>query len=163
VSDPELTLRGDQAGALLKQRGETIAVAEGSCGGLISAALLAVPGASAYYVGGAVIYTFAAKAQLLGDVIETPPKLRGATEEFATYLATAIRTKLDTTWGIGEGGAAGPANRYGDPAGHAWLAVDGPRRATRHLLTGEDDRAANMVAFAVAALDLLIEQLDEEG
>ena len=159
MSDPELTLRGGQAGALLKQRGETIAVAEGSCGGLISSALLAVPGASAYYVGGTVIYTFAAKTALLGDVIETPAGMRGATEEFARYLAQAIRARLDTTWGIGEGGAAGPANRYGDPAGHAWLAVSGPRDATRHLLTGDDDRSNNMVSFANAALDLLIESL----
>jgi PncC family amidohydrolase len=160
VSDSELLLRGDRAGALLKRRGETVAVAEGSCGGLISSALLAVPGASAYYVGGAVIYTFAAKSALLGDVIETPAGMRGATEEFARYLARAIRTRLDTTWGIGEGGAAGPANRYGDPAGHAWLAVAGPREAARHLLTGQDDRPANMQAFAIAALDLLIETME---
>ena len=161
MSDPELSLRGDQAGTLLKQRGETIAVAEGSCGGLISSALLAVPGASAYYVGGAVIYTFTAKSALLGDVIETPPGMRGATEEFARYLAQAMRARLDTTWGIGEGGAAGPANRYGDPAGHAWLAVSGPRDATHHVLTGEDDRSKNMVSFAIAALDLLIQTIGD--
>jgi PncC family amidohydrolase len=159
VIDAELSQRGERAGALLKSRGDTIAVAEGSCGGLISATLLAVPGASAYYMGGAVIYTFAAKTGLLGDVIETPAGLRGATEEFAAYLARAIRARLDTTWGIGEAGAAGPPNRYGDPAGHAWLAVAGPRDATRHILTGQDDRAANMVAFAITALDLLLEQL----
>ena len=155
----EVLERGGRAGALLKERGETVAVAEGSCGGLISSALLAVPGASAYYLGGAVIYTFAAKAALLGDVIETPEGMRGATEEFATYLARAARARLGATWGVGEGGAAGPPNRYGDPAGHAWLAVSGPTEATRHVLTGQDDRVANMRAFAVAALDLLIEQL----
>ena len=160
VSDAALLLRGDQVGALLKQRGETIGIAEGSCGGLISSALLAVPGASAYYVGGAVVYTFAAKSALLGDVIETPAGMRGATEEFATYLARAIRARLDTTWGVGEGGAAGPANRYGDPAGHAWLAVSGPREVTRHVLTGDEDRSSNMLSFAVAALDLLIEALE---
>jgi nicotinamide-nucleotide amidase len=160
VLDPDLSRRGDLAGTLLKQRNETVAVAEGSCGGLISAALLAIPGASKYYVGGAVIYTFAARAALLGDAIEIPAGMRGATEEFATYLARAIRTRLETTWGIGEGGAAGPANPYGDPAGHAWLAVSGPTEATRHLLTGDDDRAANMQSFAGTALDLLIEQLE---
>ena len=176
-------------GELLKARAETIAIAEGSCGGLISATLLEVPGASAYYIGGAVIYTFAAKKGLLGDVIEMPEGLRGATEEFAQYLARAIRARLETTWGIGEAGAAGPPNRYGDPAGHAWLAVAGPAEATRplapgsrtaisfatarteagnvagpaeatrHVLTGVDDRSANMVSFAVAALDLLLEHL----
>ena len=158
--DDELAERGQSAGGLLKDRGDTIAVAEGSCGGLISAVLLAVPGASAYYVGGAVIYTVGAKRALLGDVIETPKGMRGATEEFAAYLARAIRAQLDTTWGIGEGGAAGPANPYGDPPGHAWLAVSGPSEAPRHVLTGNDDRAANMHAFATAALDLLIEQLE---
>jgi PncC family amidohydrolase len=158
--DTELAQRGQRVGSLLEERGETIAIAEGSAGGLVSAAILAVPGASSYYLGGAVIYTFAAKAGLLGDVIETPKGLRGATEEFAAYLARAIRARLDTTWGVGEAGAAGPPNRYGDPAGHAWLAVAGPRDATRHLLTGVDDRAANMVAFAVTALDLLLDQLD---
>jgi nicotinamide-nucleotide amidase len=161
MSDSELAARGARAGALLKEHGETIGVAEGSCGGLVSSALLAVPGASAYYVGGAVIYTFAAKSALLGDLIETPAGMRGATEEFASYLARAIRTRLGTTWGIGEGGAAGPANRYGDPAGHAWLAVSGPRDATRHVLTGEDDRSSNMLSFAIAALDLLISTMGD--
>ena len=161
--DDQLLDRARQASALLKEREQTIAVAEGSCGGLVSAALLAIPGASAYFVGGAVVYTFKAKAGLLGDVIETPAGMRGASEEFALYLARAIRARLDTTWGIGEGGAAGPANRYGDPAGHAWFAVSGPAESTRHLLTGVDDRAANMVTFAAAALDLLLEQLHASG
>jgi nicotinamide-nucleotide amidase len=160
VPDPDLLARGERAGSLLKARGETIGVAEGSCGGLISSALLAVRGASAYYRGGTVVYTFAARKAFLGDVIEIPEGMRGATEEFASYLARAVRTVLDATWGVGEGGAAGPANPYGDPAGHAWLAVAGPSAATRHLLTGADDRVANMHAFAAAALDLLIEQLE---
>src|SRR4051794_41676271 len=112
---PALPARSGPAAELLKARGDTIGVAGGACGGLVSASLLSVPGASAYFVGGAVVYTFAAKTGLLGDVIDTPPGLRGATEDFARYLARAIRAKLQTTWGIGEGGAAGPANRYGDP------------------------------------------------
>ena len=141
--------------ARLKSRGETVAVAEGSCGGLISAALLAVPGASTYYVGGSVIYTRTAKESLFPGV-GTPKGMRGATEEWATWLANAARTAMGTTWGIGEGGAAGPANPYGDPAGHAWVAVAGPHGVrTQHLLTGVDDRASNMVAFTRAAIELL--------
>lgn len=156
--DPEVANR---AAALLKERGETVAVAEGAAGGLISAALLAVPGASKYYVGGSVIYTRAAKDGLLGDVVDTPKGIRGATEAWATWLATAARTRLGTTWGIGEGGAAGPANPYGDPAGHAWLAVAGPEGVTtRHLLTGVDDRPSNMIAFAAAAIELLTDCLE---
>ena len=153
---------GAAAGALLKERGDTIAVAEGSCGGLVSAALLAVPGASAYYLGGAVIYTgVASKAYLRGEV-DVPPGMRGASEPFASWLAQSCRRKLDATWGIGEGGATGPSgNPYGDPPGHAWFAVDSDATGTttRHLLTNDDDRERNMVAFAVAALGLLVEQL----
>lgn len=148
-----------RAGRALRDRGESVAVAEGSAGGLVSASLLAVPGASAYYVGGTVIYTMVASRELVGGVIESPPGMRGATEEFARYLAQCASAKLATTWGVGEAGAAGPPNRYGDPAGHSWVAVAGPRPATRHVLTGLDDRVENMTAFAAAALTLLVDSL----
>ena len=155
---------GERVGRALVARDETVGVAEGSCGGLVSAALLAVPGASAYYAGGAVIYTLAASRAFVAGAIPTPPGLRGATEDFARYLAASAVARLGATWGIGEGGAAGPTgNRYGDPAGHAWVAVAGPTEATRHVLTGSADRLANMTAFAVAALDLLAQQLDGSG
>lgn len=162
--DPRLGRLAGRAAELLRARGETVGVAEGSCGGLVSAALLAVPGASAYYAGGAVIYTLAANRAFLVGAIPTPPGLRGATEEFAHYLAASVRVRLESTWGIGEGGATGPTgNRYGDPAGHAWVAVDGPVSRTRHLLTGSDDREANMVEFAATALTLLVEALEYPG
>jgi len=149
-----------RVGALLRDRGETIAVAEGSAGGLISAALLSVPGASAYYLGGTVVYTAAASRAWMKGAIDTPVGLRGATEGFAAYLAESVAVKLGATWGIGEAGAAGPANPYGDPAGHSWIAIAGPSGiVSRHLLTGIDDRSDNMVAFAVAALDVAAEAL----
>ena len=140
----------------LKTRGQTVAVAEGSCGGLVSASLLAIPGASKYFVGGTVIYTRTAKEALYPDR-DTERGMRGATEAWATWLALAASEAMDTTWGIGEGGAAGPANPYGDPAGHAWLAVAGPDGLVRteHLLTGIEDRASNMVEFTKAAIALL--------
>ena len=87
--------------------------------------------------------------------METPGRLRGATETFALNLAQSAVAKLGTTWGIGEAGAAGPSNPYGDPAGHSWIAVAGPTEITRHLLIGNEDRPTNMVAFAAAALELL--------
>jgi nicotinamide-nucleotide amidase len=159
--DPTLTAAARRAAAALRSRGATVGVAEGSCGGLVSAALLAEPGASAYYVGGAVIYTPTATRTFLSGAVPTPPGMRGATETFALYLARSVAASLGTTWGIGEGGATGPApNPYGDPAGHAWVAVAGRREATRHILTGSDDRRANMVAFAVAALEQLVEQVE---
>ena len=142
---------------LLRARGDTVAVAEGSAGGLISAALLSVPGASAYYVGGAVVYTMAASRAFMSGPIDVPAGMRGASEPFATYLAQSVAARLESVWGLSEAGAAGPPNRYGDPAGHAWVAVAGPSNSTRHVLTGSDDRGHNMVAFAAAALTLLID------
>lgn len=156
----ELLAAGARCGELLRARGETVATGEGSCGGLMSVALLAVPGASAYFLGGSVIYTKRALDGLLTGQVERPDRLRGASEPWARHLARAARTHLDATWGLGEGGATGPTgNPYGDPAGHAWVGVAGPREATRHVLTGNDDREANMVAFAVAGLDLLADTL----
>lgn len=157
---PDLLAAAERVAALLRDRGETVGVAEGSCGGLISASLLAVPGASDYYVGGAVVYTVTASRAFVAGAIPTPPGLRGATEEFALYLARSVVARLGCTWAIGEGGAAGPTgNRYGDPAGHAWVAVAGPSELTRHVLTGSNDRLGNMTRFAVEAVTLLEERL----
>lgn len=159
----ELMVPSRALGALLRERGETVAVAEGSAGGLISAALLAVPGASAYYLGGAVVYTRQASVAWMAGAVETPHGMRGATEVFAQYLARSCRVKVSATWGVGEAGAAGPPNPYGDPAGHGWVAVAGPTEATRHLLTGDDDRERNMVAFAAGALGLLLDTVRAAG
>lgn len=148
----ELTDLARQCSDLLRAAGQTVGVAEGSAGGLISAALLSVPGASAYFRGGAVVYTAAANRAFMAGVVEAPAGMRGATEVFAKYLAQSVAVQLGSTWGIGEAGAAGPANPYGDPAGHCWVAIAGPHEHTRHVLTGIDDRAENMLAFAVAAL-----------
>jgi nicotinamide-nucleotide amidase len=144
-------------GARLKTRKETIAVAESSAGGLISAALLAVPGASAYFLGGGVIYTQAARRAILRVPDEAVAGTRSSTEAYALIKARAIRQLLGTTWGLAETGATGPTgNRYGDAAGHACLAIVGPgvERAIT-LETGHGDREKNMWAFAQAALELL--------
>jgi len=140
----------------LKARGETIAVAESSSGGLISAALLAVPGASAYFLGGSVVYTGKARMALLGLRREDVAGMRSSSEPYALLLARTVRENLGATWGLSETGAAGPTgNGYGDAAGHSCLAVAGPAEMAFTLETGSADRAANMEAFAKAALDLL--------
>ena len=149
---------------LLRDRGDTVAVAEGSAGGLISAALLTIPGASAYFLGGAVIYTARANRAWMAGPVEPPPGMRGATEEFAGYLARSAAAQVGADWGLGEAGAAGPANPYGDPAGHCWVAVaSGSDVTTRHVLTGVDERAENMVSFAAAALDLFATVLESRA
>ena len=146
----------ERAAALLTERKETVAVAESSAGGLINAALVAVPGASAYYVGGVLIYTPKGRAALLGISKEDMAGMRSSTEPFARLLAARVREKLGTTWGVAETGAAGPTgNRYGDAPGHACVAVSGPVEASMTIETGSADREANMRVFARHALDLL--------
>lgn len=143
-------------GGELKARGETVAVAESSAGGLISAALLAVPGASAYFLGGVVVYTQAARRALLRVPDESLAGVRSSTEAYAAIKARAVRELLGTTWGLAETGATGPTgNRYGDAAGHACIAVAGPVDRVVTIETRVSDRAANMRAFARAALELL--------
>ena len=150
----------EKIAARLVERNETVAVAEGSAGGLISAALLAVPGASAYFVGGAVVYTGAARTGLAGIGTDDMKGIRPASERYALLLAQRLRARLDTTWGLAEAGAAGPAgNRYGDPAGHTCIAIAGPTERAVTLRTGSADRRANMRAFATHALELLAETI----
>ncbi len=143
-------------GATLKEHRETIVVVEGSAGGLISAALLAVPGASSYYLGGAVVYTRVARRVLLGLGDDAFGSVRPSTETYSLALARAAREQFDATWAIAKSGAAGPTgNRYGDAAGHVALAVTGPREAALTLETGSADREGNMRAFAAAAMELM--------
>jgi PncC family amidohydrolase len=151
-----LTMLADSLAATLKARGETIAVAESSSGGLVSAALLAVPGASAYFLGGAVVYTAKARMRLLGITREQVVGMRSASEPYALLLARTVRENFGADWGLAETGAAGSTgNPYGDAAGHTCLAVSGAMEIAVTLETGSGDRGANMEAFAQHALDLL--------
>lgn len=160
----DLLALGLRAGELLKARREKIAVGETSAGGLISASLLAVPGASSYFAGGAITYSYRAIRGLAGISTEQMQAdgIRSSSEPYAELLARSVRDKHgDITWGLSETGAAGPdGNRYGDPAGHTCLAVVGPVDLVRTLRTGLDDRVRNMWLFAEAALALLVEALE---
>jgi nicotinamide-nucleotide amidase len=152
----ELTPVALSVASRLIARKQTIAVAESSAGGLISAALLAVPGASAYFLGGGVIYTQAARRGLLQVPDAAVNGIRASTEAYALVKARTIRERLGAIWGLSETGATGPTgNRYGDAAGHACLAVAGPVERAITLETGHGDREKNMHAFAKAALELL--------
>ncbi|MFT5446712.1 MAG: nicotinamide-nucleotide amidase [Gammaproteobacteria bacterium] len=146
-----------ELGELLKARKEQVAVSESSTGGLISAALLSVPGASAYFLGGGVIYTGPARAALLGLPPQLPTAIRSASEPYAALCAGTIREHLGATWGLAETGASGPTgNRYGDAAGHTCIAVAGPLESVLTLETASGEREANMWKFAQAALDELL-------
>lgn len=162
MSFEALVTEAAKVGAALKARKQTVAVAESSTGGLISAALLAVPGASAYYLGGGVVYTRRARHRLLDLTREDVAGLRSASEPYALALATRTRTRFKTDWAISETGASGPTgNPYGDAAGHCCLAVHGPDGALATTLeTGATDRLANMYAFARAGLELLLQRVE---
>ena len=152
----------ERAAVVLKRRKETVAVAESSSGGLISAALLAVPGASAYFIGGGVHYTRQSVLALNSTTDAMFAGMHGATEPWALLLARTQRSRCGATWGVAESGAAGPTgNRYGDPPGHTCLAVTGLSERSATLKTGGSDRYANMLAFAAAALKLFVEVLEE--
>ena len=147
------------AGPLIARK-ETMAIAESSTGGLIAAALLSVPGASAYFLGGAVVYTRASRLALLGISDAEMEGLRASTEHYALLIARRMRERHGATWGLGETGAAGPTgNRYGDAAGHSCMAISGVAERSITLETGSADRRANMDAFAKRALELFLETI----
>lgn len=149
-----------ELGQRLKALGHTVAVAESSTGGLISAALLAVPGASAYYRGGSVVYTLEARRELLGIRRADVEGLKPLTEEMVARFAARARVQLDATWAIAELGVAGPTPaRYGHAAGISVLAIDGPNPKTLTIDTKSADREANMWHFTRAALDLMLSAL----
>ena len=151
-----------EIGERLKQRGETVSIAESSSGGLLSAVLLSVPGASKYFLGGAVVYTRDARRLLMDIPDEAMKGIRSASEPYAKLLASQVRQRFSTVWGLSETGATGPTgNRYGDAAGHSCMAVAGPSQSVFTLETGSSDRQANMQAFAKTALNLLLENLSK--
>ena len=153
---PDLSSMAASVGALLKESDQTLAVSESSCGGLLSACLVAIPGASAYYRGGAVVYTRFAQRGLLQVPDSAMTGLRASSEPYALLNARTVRESLDTTWALSETGASGPTgNSYGDSAGHACFAVTGPVERAITMETGDANREANMWVFAKAAFDLL--------
>jgi nicotinamide-nucleotide amidase len=156
----DLIERAEMIAPLLRKRGETVVVAESSTGGLISAALLALPGASAYFLGGAVVYTAVARTALLDLPDISARGIRASTEAYVLLLAQTARQRFGASWAVAESGAAGPTgNRYGDAAGHSCIAIAGVGERAITLETGSGDRVGNMQAFAAAALGLLADAL----
>jgi PncC family amidohydrolase len=156
----ELLPLAAKVGERLKERKETLAIAESSSGGLLSASLLAVPGASAYFLGGAVVYTAKARVLLMDLPRASVVGMRSASEPYALLLARTGRERFAATWGIGETGAAGPTgNPYGDAAGHSCIAISGLIEKSMTMETRQTDRVANMRAFTAAALTLLLDAI----
>lgn len=150
----------EQIAQLLIERQETVTIAESTTGGLISAPLLAVAGASAYYLGGSIIYTGASRKAFLDLDLNWIKTLKPLSEDMVLAFASAAREKLNASWGVAELGAAGPADSpYGHPAGSCVIGVSGPAQASIEIRTGSNNRAENMGQFATTALGLLLETL----
>jgi nicotinamide-nucleotide amidase len=151
---------------LLRARGEKIAVADGATGGLMSAALLTVPGALSFYVGGGVVYSRAAREALYGLPEDTYAGMRSATEDYAALQARAIRDNFAADWGIAESGAAGSSvHPMGVASGRSCVGIAGPGglAVTQLTETQSDARIANMQMFTRRALEFLESTLAQAG
>lgn len=153
----DLVALAEKIASVLTERRQTIAIAESSTGGLISAALIAVPGASAFFLGGGVVYTRQSRRLLLDIPDAALDGMRPSTEPYALLMARTAQQRFNSIWALAETGATGPTgNRYGDPAGHSCIAIAGGAEASMTLETGSADRLANMHAFTAAALNFLL-------
>lgn len=156
-----LTTMAEPPAQLLRQRGDTVVVAETSTGGLLSSALLAVPGASAYYKGGSVLYTYESRKLLLGIKGTDVEGLAPMSEAMVMAFANKARAQFGATWAIAELGIAGPTGVvYGD-AGTSVIGIAGPNPVSALFETGSADREANMWRFAEHGLALLHQALTE--
>ena len=152
----------NEIGTLLTERGEKVAVAEATAGGLVSAALLWVPGASRYYAGGAVVYTLDSRVALAGADAKLFENYRGTTPEMIAAIAESLRQRLNATWCIAESGLAGPTSgRSGLPPGRVTIGVAGPVSRTEVKETGVNDREANMIEFTTMTLAYLRDAIQE--
>ncbi|KAL4745495.1 hypothetical protein BDW72DRAFT_186595 [Aspergillus terricola var. indicus] len=157
---PSLQPLAQEVVELLKARRETLSVAETAAGGLISACLLSVPGASAVYKGGLTVYTLESRLAFAGWTQVDREKYRGPTTEIVGQMADHTRRTLESTYAVSESGTAGPTGgttRNRTP-GYVAVAVSTANgNQTREVETGSSDRAQNMVAFARESLQLLKE------
>jgi PncC family amidohydrolase len=146
------------AGAALVGRGWTVAVAESCTGGLLGAALTAVPGSSRYVRGGVIAYDNDVKRALLevdGDVLE---RHGAVSQEVALAMARGARRRLETDVGVGITGVAGPgAEEDGKPAGLVYVAVATPAADRVVRLDVDRGREANRAAAVTAALRLVLD------
>jgi competence/damage-inducible protein CinA C-terminal domain len=148
------------AGALLLGRHETLATAESCTGGLLGSRITDISGSSAYYLGGAVCYTAAAKIDLAGVDPDLIREHGEVSEPVAVALARGARTRFHATWGVGITGIAGPTGGTPEkPVGTVHIAVSGPTGDHHRKLVWPASRTMVKWFSTQAALDLLRREL----
>jgi nicotinamide-nucleotide amidase len=139
---------------VLKARGETIATAESLTGGMVGAALTDIPGVSAVYRGGVVVYATDLKAKLAGVPEDLLAAVGPVHADTAAALATGVRERLDATYGLATTGVAGPDPQAGIQAGTVYVAAAGPGSVRVRKLQLAGDRAAVRRGSVLAVLEL---------
>lgn len=150
----------NEVAQLLSSRNETISIAETAAGGIISASLLSVPGASKYYKGGLTLYTLESRIQFAGWTEDTKKNYHGPNKDVVSGLAKNVREKLGSTYCLCESGIAGPgasgSSRERTPDFVALAVASEDGIMTDEQVTGMGgDREKNMVEFARLGLELL--------
>jgi nicotinamide-nucleotide amidase len=144
-------------GALLVERGATIAVAESCTGGLVCQRITSVPGSSRYFPGGVVTYSDAQKSALLGVAPALLAEHGAVSEPVARAMAEGVRRRFGSALGVGVTGVAGPdGGSAAKPVGTVHVAVAGPASGSSHhrfLLPGDRERVRRQASQA--ALDLV--------
>jgi nicotinamide-nucleotide amidase len=146
----------ETVGRLLRERGETVSVAESCTGGLVGQRLTSVAGSSDYFLGGFLTYTNAMKTALLGVSEALLAEHTAVSEAVAAAMATGARERTGASWGVSVTGVAGPAGgTEANPVGTVILGLAGSNGAHTHRLRFVGDRERIRMWASQAALDLL--------
>jgi PncC family amidohydrolase len=149
-----------ELGKILRQRNQTLAVAESCTGGLIGHMITEIPGSSAFFLGGVVAYAYEAKERQLGVSHNTLYEYGAVSQETALEMARGARRAFSTDYGLSVTGIAGPAGGLpGKPVGLTWIAISGREDETAEQYIWQGDRQQNKLQSAEAALALLLDVL----
>ncbi len=147
-------------GRLLKEKKQTLSLAESCSGGLIAHLVTSVPGSSAYFMGGVVSYSYESKTKMLGVTNETLEKFGAVSEEVVTQMAIGAKKEFNTDWAVSASGIAGPdGGMEGKPVGTVWIAVAGPNGVKAKKFKFGGDRERNISVTAITSLNMLRKQL----
>ena len=160
-SDQDDTLEAT-VGRLLKQRGQTLSIAESCTGGEISHLITSVPGSSSYYLGSVTSYAVAVKEKVLGVPAETIARYGVVSSEVAAAMAEGVRRLTGSDYAVSTTGLAGPDGDETNPVGTVWIGAAGPKGTKTIKYNYKNDRKRNIERFAASALDFLRQQIIQD-